>query len=292
MNKKFFLLFGLAIAAMLCTSAGEYNFDGTTFTISSNVKLPVYVRYDGNIWTITSRQYTLRTRIPNATITDSEGNNCMYTHKYDQHTGSDGNYVHHYYNITGVYSSSHRSQSNSDNSRINYFDNSSAAQLGSQLGSAAYRMGLYEQIYDYYHAGGFQLAPTISSIWGENLELRFRYGSSRFGGDVNGMIGHDWIKNINGILWNIGLGFYIGGRPSYLYLWDVDFGFRVGHCNNPDKSSMTITFDISTTHFIGPQHIIGLTAGMGIGGDGVKNPHFVFDVRGGIAIYFLQWNWF
>lgn len=284
----------ILLCAMLCVSslvAGDHDYDGTTFIISSNVDLPVYVHYGGSKWTITSYQYTIYTRIPNATITDAHGNNCMYTHSYDQHSGSNGSYVHHYYKITGVYSSSSSSNNSSYSGGSSYSNNSNASEIGAQLGNAMAQMGAMEQVYEHYHAGGFQLASTISNLWGENLELRFRYGSSRIGGDVNVMIGHDWLNQIDGILWNIGLGLYFGGRPNNLYLWDVDLGLKVGHGNNPNKETATLVLDVSTTHFIGPKHIIGLTAGVAIGGDGIGIPRFVWDVRGGFVIYFLQWDW-
>ena len=50
--------------------------------------------------------------------------------------------------------------------------------------------------------------------------------------------------------------------------------------------------DVNTTHMIGPLHIVGLTAGAGIGLAGNKDPGFAFDLRAGIVVYFLQWDWF
>lgn len=284
----------LALCAILCACfaiAGDHPYDGTTFTISSNVKLPVYVRFGGKQITISSYQYTTYTRISDATITDANGNRCMYRHSTDNHSGTGGNYVHHYYNITGIYSSSNSSSNNSYGGS-SYNSDSRASQLGAQLGSAAMQMQAMERVYNNYHAGGFSLAATMSAAWGENLDLRFRYGSSSLGGDITVMLGHDWLKKIDGILWNVGIGMYFGGRPSDIYLWDIDLGVKLGHCNNPNKKSFTAMIDLSTTHLIGPQHIIGLTAGAGIGLDGEKKADFVWDVRGGIVIYFLQWNWF
>lgn len=110
------LLLLSAILFVTSLSAGGHAYDGTTFTISSNVSLPVHVRFGGKEITISSYQYTTYTRISNATITDAHGNNCIYRHTYDSHSGSDGSYVHHYYNITGVYSSSNSSSSNSSDS--------------------------------------------------------------------------------------------------------------------------------------------------------------------------------
>lgn len=290
-NRLLLLLFSMLFLSSM--SAGNNKFDGTSFTISSNVALPVYVRYGGRVWTITEYHYTTSAQIPNATITDAHGNSCIYKHTYDQHSGSNGNYVHHYYTITGVYSSSgSSSNSSSYSSGSSSSSGSSASELGSAMGRAAMQMQAMERYYDDYHAGGFSLAATLSPTWGENLELRFRYGSSRLGGDVTGMVGYDWIKKEEGdkLTWSVGLGMYFGGRPSYLYLWDVDLGVKFGKSNKPYNYAWTAMVDLSTTHLIGPEHVIGLIAGAGIGIGGDK-PKFVWDVRGGIVIYFLQWNW-
>lgn len=175
-------------------------------------------------------------------------------------------------------------------SSSSYSGDSRAAQLGSAMGQAAIELGRAERLYDNYHAGGFSLAATVSAAWGENLDLRFRYGSSKLGGDITAMVGYDWI-NGNGLAWNVGIGMYFGGRPNNIYLWDVGIDAKLGHCANPNPKSFTAMIDLNTTHLIGPKHIIGLTAGVGIGLDGVKKANFVWDVRGGIVIYFLQWDW-
>lgn len=294
MEKRSIIILLSVLLACSGLFAGNNAFDGTTFTISSNVALPVHVRFGGKEITIASYQYTTYTRISNATITDAHGRNCIYRHSYDSHSGSNGSYVHHYYNITGVYSSSTSSSSSSYNSGSSYNSNSRASELGSQMGKAAMQMQAMERVYEDYHAGGFSLAATVSPTWGENLEMRFRYGSSRLGGDVTGMVGYDWIKGQEGdkVTWSVGIGMYFGGRPSYLYLWDVDFGVKIGKSNKPYNNAWTAMLDLSTTHLIGPEHVIGLIAGAGIGlGGNGKSPDFVWDVRGGIVIYFLQWNW-
>ena len=227
-----------------------------------------------------------------------------------------GNTVYHYveyetyyYTIStgsGSYSgapsnSSNRAENSTPSSSGSYSSGGSGESRGAQLGSAWAGAAQATKIYDYrdnYRAGGFSLAATISPLWGENLELRFRYGSSRFGGDITGMIGYDWINNkkIAGVKykpnWSAGIGMYFGGRPSYIYLWDVDLGVKFGKSSKPVNNSWTAIIDLSTTHLIGPEHVIGLIAGAGVGlaGNG-KNPGFAWDVRGGIVIYFLQWNW-
>ena len=72
----------------------------------------------------------------------------------------------------------------------------------------------------------------------------------------------------------------------------ADYTVKIGKSNRPYNNALTAMLDLSTTHLIGPEHVIGLIAGAGIGlGGNGKSPDFVWDVRGGIVIYFLQWNW-
>jgi len=143
-----------------------------------------------------------------------------------------------------------------------------------------------------YYPGGFSLSASVSNLWGENLELRWLVGSSNFGFDIVAQVGHDWIKPENkGVAWNIGAGAYFGNRTSEYYLWDVCLNAKMGQCNSFEKKSITAVFDLSTTHLIGPYHIVGLTAGAGVGINSWNKTNFVWDVRGGIVFYFLQWNW-
>ena len=288
LNEKYLLFLLCVLFPISSLLADDYKFNGTTFTISSNVELPVYVRFNGKKLEINSRQYTTHTSISCyiATITDSKGNGCMYQCKYE----NGGTYTHYYFNITGVYSSA----ISSEESEASYYDDDRISQAGNNLGKAAISMRDMERYYYDYYAGGFSLAATISPTWGENLELRLRYGSSNIGGDVTGMVGYDWINGQQGdkLTWNVGIGVYFGGRPSYLYLWDADLAVKFGKSNKPYNNAWTCMLDLSTTHLIGPLHIIGLTAGAGIGlGGNGKSPDFVWDARGGIVIYFLQWDW-
>lgn len=193
------------------------------------------------------------------------------------------------------YSSNKSTPARSSSSSSSYTSNndySKAAELGSAWARASSATKVYDY-YDNYRAGGFSLAATVSAAWGENIECRFRYGSSMFGGDITGMVGYDWINGHEGdeLTWNVGMGMYFGGRPTDIYLWDVDFGLKFGKSNIPFNNAWTMMIDLNTTHLIGPEHVIGLIAGAGIGLGG-HNPDFAWDVRGGIVIYFLQWNWF
>ena len=255
--------------------------------------------------------WDLRVRINSAT--DCHGNACSVhcdkqsqTKKYPNGIKIN-NYV--YYTVieqTWIYTiksggSSNTTSSNSSSGgssssygQSGYSSNSNAANWGSAMGQLSMQSHYAERSYNNYNAGGFSLSGNISSLWGENLELRFRYGSSYMGGDVTGMVGYDFIHPEYGgkVTWNIGLGMYFGGRPSDLYLWDVGCGVKFGQSNTPYRKSATMMLDLNTTHMIGPLHIVGLTAGAGIGLAGNKHPVFAWDLRAGIVVYFLQWNWF
>ena len=271
-------------------SAGRYSFSSGS-SWGQRVKINEASDCNGNSCNVELHKVTNTKSYPNGI--KMNGGSTVY-HRVVEETW--------YYTITrgsGTYreSSSNTSSGSSSYGGSSYSSNSRAAQLGSQMGAAAMQMQAMERLYDDYHAGGFSLAATVSPTWGENLELRFRYGSSRFGGDVTGMIGYDWINNKNigetyKLNWSAGIGMYFGGRPSYLYLWDVDLGVKFGKSSKPYNNAWTAMIDLSTTHLVGPEHVIGLIAGAGIGlGGNGKRPDFVWDVRGGIVIYFLQWNW-
>lgn len=284
--KNRLLLLALAMLLVSPIMAGNNNFDGTTFSISSNVALPVYVRYGGSVWTIRDYHYTIYTRIPNATITDAHGNSCIYRHTYDQNSGYRGNYVHHYYTITGVYSSS-SSSSNSSNS--SYSSSSSSSEMGRNLGRALATQMSYEG----GPSGGLQLVAGFGKAWGAHLELRLKLGSSMFGWDLSGAVGKDWINNEEKILWNVATGMYVRDRMEDWYAWDVGFGIKVGRSACVRPAEMTLLFDLNTTHTFGNLQLIGITAGASLGAAGDKKLNsFAWDARVGIVFYFLQWNWF
>jgi hypothetical protein len=267
--------------------AGNNAFDGTTFTISSNVALPVHVRFGGKEIIISSYQYTTYTRIANATITDAHGNNCIYRHSYDSHSGTNGSYVHHYYSITGVYSSS--SSSSNYSSSNSYSSSSSSSEMGRKLGNALATQMSYEG----GPSGGLQLVAGFGKAWGEHLELRLKLGSSMFGWDLSGAVGKDWINKEDQILWNVATGMYVRDRLEDWYAWDVGFGVKIGRSACVRPAEMTLLFDLNTTHTFGNLQLIGITAGASIGAAGNKKLNaFAWDARVGIVLYFLQWNWF
>lgn len=178
-----------------------------------------------------------------------------------------------------------RSSGNSQSSGGNFSSDNRAAELGKAWADAA----TATKALDYaagYRPGGFSLSANIGYAWGENVELRLRYGSTMFGGDISAMVGGDGIYG-TGFLWNVGIGMYFGGRPSELYLWDVGLDVKLGR----SVFQQTGMIDLNTTHLIGPKHIMGLTAGTGIGIAGPKANQFAWDVRFGFVVYFLQWNW-
>lgn len=263
----------------------------------------VYSVNEGDGW-------DLRVRINSAT--DCNGNSCsVHCEKQTQRKQYPNgirinNYV--YYTVieeTWVYTINSGGRSNTETSTTNsggsssygqnsYTDYSRAAEFGRTMGQLSMQSHYIEKSYNNYNAGGFSLSANISAWWGENMELRFRYGSSYLGGDVTGMVGYDFIHRDYGdkVCWNVGLGMYFGGRPSDIYLWDVGLGVKFGQSNIPYPKSVTMMIDVNTTHMIGPLHIVGLTAGAGIGLAGNKDPGFAFDLRAGIVVYFLQWDWF
>lgn len=217
-----------------------------------------------------------------------------------------GNSVYHYveyetyyYSISTGSGSYGGSSSNTENyhegSRTSSYDNISSNTSSAELGKTWANAATATSSLDYsrgYKPGGFSLAAGISYAWGENLEMRFRYGSSSFGGDVTALIGHDWIKPVDGINWNVGIGMYFGGRPKSTYLWDIDLGVKMGKSSYLSSRQMTMMMELNTTHLFGPEHVIGVMGGVGLGLAGNNKPDFAWDVRCGIVIYFMQWNWF
>lgn len=302
-NRLLLLLCAMLVASSL--SAGGYNFDGTTFTISSNVTLPVHVRYGGRELVISSRQYTVHTRISNATITDAHGNNCIHRHSYDQNSGSNGNYVHHYYSITGVYSSS-SSSSYSDNSSYSSYSSSSAS-------SSSYREKEDRQPYTWDNSNMPEFYPNLhmrigfSPLWGEYVDLKLQVGHG-MGFAAFGGVGYDWAcyrnrsmpkdpitgkrkMSVDKMTWNAGMGFtamYIGDWLDVEY--DITSALVVGRTTTYAKCSMLA--DFSATCFVGDYGIFGFFVGVGLGGTMEKHIRFQWDARFGIAINFMQFNWF
>ena len=196
-------------------------------------------------------------------------------------------------------SSSSSNYNSSSSSSSGSYSNRTAEKLGTKIGTTigngitsttnalrqAATANADRPSYTGYRPGGFSLSASVSAAWGENLELRFRYGGIGMGGDLTVMVGYDWIRG-DGVLWNIGAGFVYGDELDYQYLWDVGVGFKFGRSYNAGLSFM---LDANTTHLVGPKHVFGFTAGVGIGYGSGKG--FIWDARAGIVIYFLQWDW-
>ncbi len=300
-NRLLFLL--CAVMFVTSLSAGDKKFDGTTFTISSNVALPVTVRYAGKVWTINSRQYTISTRIPDATITDANGNNCIYRHSSDQNMGSGGSYVHHYFNITGVYSSSSSSSSSDSYSG----SGSSWSSGGSSRSKEESHPYTWDESNMPYFYPNLHLRLGFSPLWGEYADLKLCLGHG-LGFTAFGGVGYDWAcyrdrsmpidpitgkrtMSIDKMTWNAGLGFTAMYQGDFLPLeYDVTFSAIVGRTTTYAPCSMV--GDFSTTFFFGDYGIFGVYAGVGLGATLEKSTKFQWDARFGIAINFLQFEWF
>lgn len=300
-NRLLFLL----SAVLLVTSilAGEHAYDGTTFTISSNVSLPVHVRFGGKEITISSYQYTTYTRIANATITDAHGNNCIYRHSYDSHSGSNKSYVHHYYNITGVYSSSNSSSDSSESWR----DNSNLYLPKKEKKEKDYGPYVWDESNMPYFYPNLHLRVGFSPLWGEYVDLKLHVGHG-MGFTAFGGVGYDWVcyrdrsmpidpntgkrtMSVDKMTWNAGLGFTAMYQGDWLDLeYDITTALVVGRTTTYAPCSMLA--DFSSTFFVGNTGVFGFYIGAGLGGTLEKSIRFQWDARFGIAINFMQFNWF
>lgn len=298
-NRLLFLL----SAVLLVTSilAGEHAYDGTTFTISSNVALPIRVHYGGKTLTISSYQYTTYTRISNATITDAHGYNCIYRHTYDSNSGSKGNYVHHYYNITGVYSSS----SSSDGYNNSY--SSSSNWPKKEKKEKDYGPYVWDESNMPYFYPNLHLRVGFSPLWGEYVDLKLHVGHG-MGFTAFGGVGYDWVcyrdrsmpidpntgkrtMSVDKMTWNAGLGFTAMYQGDWLDLeYDITTALVVGRTTTYAPCSMLA--DFSSTFFVGNTGVFGFYIGAGLGGTLEKSIRFQWDARFGIAINFMQFNWF
>jgi hypothetical protein len=278
-------------------------FDGTTFTISSDVSLPVYVEYGGGRIKITSYHYTTRTRILNATITDARGNQCIYNHTYNYSSGSKS-YVHHYYNITGVYSSS----SGSNNSSSSYGSSRYSASQTKTKKERENRGGyVWNETNMPYFYPNLHLRVGFSPLWGEYADLKLHIGHG-IGFTAFGGVGYDWAcypdrsmpidpytgkrtMSIDKMTWNAGIGFSAMYQGDWLDLeYDITTALIVGRTTTYAPCSMLA--DFSSTFFVGDTGIFGFYFGAGLGGTLEKDIRFQWDARFGIAINFLQFDWF
>lgn len=294
MKKRLLFLFS---SLFIVSIMSAYSYDGTTFAISSDVTLPVYVQYGGKKITITQRHYTVSIRIPNASITDAYGNDCIYEHRTESSSDSRGNHIHHYYYITDVYSSS---QSSSYSSKYNY----SKPKKKKNNNRQPYTWNS-ENMPDFYP--NLHLRLGFSPLWGEYADLRLHIGYG-MGFTVFGGVGYDWVcyrdrsmpidpltgervMSIDKMTWNAGIGYtamYIGDFLDLEY--DVTGAIIVGRTTTYAPCSMLA--DFSTTIFVGDTGIFGLFAGVGLGCTLEKHLEFQWDARFGIAINFMQFSWF
>lgn len=302
--KKHLLLLISALLFVSSLSAGGHAYDGTTFTISSNVSLPVHVRFGGKEITISSYQYTTYTRISNATITDAHGNSCIYRHTYDSHSGSDGSYVHHYYNITGVYSSSNSSSSNSSDS---WRDNSNLYIPKKDKEKEERTPYVWDESNMPYFYPNLHLRVGFSPLWGEYVDLKLHIGHG-MGFTAFGGVGYDWVcyrdrsmpvdpitgkrkMSVDKMTWNAGIGFTAMYQGDWLNLeYDITTALVVGRTTTYAPCSMLA--DFSSTFFVGDTGVFGFYIGAGLGGTLEKSIRFQWDARFGIAINFMQFNWF
>lgn len=275
MCKRISFIFVLLICAV--TFAAHAESDGSTFTISSNVALPVTVKPNGkSAFKIYSRSYTTAERIANATITDANGNRCMTHHTYS-HSG--GN-VHHYWKITGVYSSS-SSNSSSGNSYTSETHNTGIADIMSEWGRNWIP-------YDCNGHPYLALGLGVSKSCGEFARLKWTHGGSA-GLVLSGSIGKDWIfkeEYADKILWNVGAGVRFSNENNE-FEWNLLVGRTPWH---PDPA---ILMNLEYAHYFGESKFFGLFGNIGFAGTNLSSTNgdkakAYFDFSIGVAIKLWQ----
>ena len=304
-NRLLFLLCAVIFVSSTILASGN-KFDGTTFTISSNVALRVHVHFGGKTLTISSYQYTTYTRIANATITDANGRNCIYRHTWDNSSGSDGNYVHHYYIITGVYSSSTNSSESYSNSS-SWRDDGDLYLPKNEKKEKDHGPYVWDESNMPEFYPNIHLRVGFSPLWGEYVDLKLHVGHG-MGFTAFGGVGYDWVcyrdrsmpvdpitgkrtMSVEKMTWNAGMGFTAMYQGDFLDLeYDITTALVVGRTTTYAPCSMLA--DFSSTFFVGNTGIFGFYIGAGLGGTLEKNIRFQWDARFGIAINFMQFNWF
>lgn len=97
--------------------------------------------------------------------------------------------------------------------------------------------------------------------------------------------------SIDKMTWNAGIGFtamYIGDWLDLEY--DVTFAAIVGRTTTYAPCSML--GDFNSTFFVGNTGVFGIYVGAGLGATLEHSAKFQWDVRFGLAINFMQFNWF
>lgn len=254
--------------------------DGTTITISSNVILPVRVKPNGGrFFTIYQRSYTTSARIADATFTDGNGNRCMYSHR----TAHVGGNVHHYYEITGVYSSSSYNDSYSGSSSYGNENGNQFSEAGRNLVTSAFTgMSIPCKGHPF-----LALGVGMSKSCGEFARLKFATGGVA-GLVLSGSVGKDWIFKEayqEKLSWNAGFGLRFGDANS-----DMELNMLVGR--TPWHPDIALIVNIECEHFFGDAKRFGIFGNIGcavtdMGGDG-KDAKAHFDFMVGVAVKLLQ----
>ena len=271
-----FLIVAFMASAVSFTALAEG--DGSTFTISSNVALPVRVKPNGkSAFNIYQRSYTTSQRIADATITDAKGNHCMTTHSVS-HSG--GN-VHHYWEITGVYSSSSSSSYDDGGS---YSSNATTPSTTGQ--NLARSIGIGMSIPCEGHPF-IALGTGLSMSCGEFVRAKFVTGGVA-GLVLSGSVGKDWIFNkeySDKLSWNAGLGIRFGDPNT-----DISINMLLGR--TPWHPDLGLILNLELEHFFGRAKRFGVFGNIGVaatdlGGDGTKaKAHF--DFMAGVAVKLWQ----
>ncbi len=249
--------------------------DGTTITISSNVELPVTCKPNGrSAFSIYQRSYTTTTRIADATFTDGRGRRCMSRHS-TAHTG--GN-VHHYYEITGVYSSSSSYNGNSSSNN----SNSSFAEAGRNLTETVVTgMSIPCKGHPFLAFGA-----GLSKSCGEFARIKFVTGGVA-GIVLSASIGKDWIFKedyADKLSWNAGFGLRFGDPNT-----DISINILLGR--TPWHKDIALITNLELEHYFGDARRFGVFGNIGVaatnmGGDGKAKAYFDFSV--GVAFKLWQ----
>ncbi len=246
--------------------------DGTTITISSNVTLPVQVKPNGKrAFYLYQRSYTTSTRIADAMFHDAKGNLCMVRHT----TSHSGGNVHHYYQITGVYSSS--SHSYEESSSISSNQHTSIADIITDFGHRLIPIDCKGHPY-------LALGLGISKSCGEFARLKWTHGGNA-GMVISGSIGKDWLfkeEYCDDICWNVGAGVRFSNENNE-FEWNLLVGRTPWH---PDPAIM---MNLEYAHFFGESKFFGLFGNIGFAGTNLgDDAKAYFDFMAGVAIKLWQ----
>lgn len=275
--KRFTILF-VALIACAVTFAAYAESDGSTFTISSKVELPVTVKPNGkSSFKIYQPTYTTSQRIADATITDAHGNKCMTRHS----TAHVGGNVHHYWEITGVYSTSPSSGSSYSESYSGGGSGGSSSDFAQSLAST-WVSGSFLPV-DGYPC--IALGVGMSRFAGEFARIKWSIGG--FTSLVlQGSVGKDFIFNLpnkDKLAWNVGAGLRIGEDHH-----DVNINLLFGE--TPLCENYGLLMNAEYEYYFGDAKRFGIFGGLGVvlGDTKKKDPDSFFDFHVGIAVKLWQ----